>query len=125
MGKNLQGKELGKGINQMKDGRYRGRYTDEHGKRIALYDKNLQKLKRELKLKQKKAFIKKETGDFDNPIKSNLTLNEIYEMWRDNELIPSNRKESTKNSYISVYSKHVYKTFGKIKITEFDYDLSV
>lgn len=123
MGKNLQGKELGKGINQMKDGRYRGRYTDEHGKRIALYDKNLQKLKRELKLKQKKAFIKKETGDFDNPIKSNLTLNEIYEMWRDNELIPSNRKESTKNSYISVYSKHVYKTFGKIKITEFDYDL--
>ena len=51
MGKNLQGKELGKGINQMKDGRYRGRYTDEHGKRIALYDKNLQKLKKELKLK--------------------------------------------------------------------------
>ena len=123
MGKSLQGKELGKGINQMKDGRYRGRYTDEHGKRGAIYDKNLAKLKRELKQKQKEVLIKKETGDVGNAIKSNLTLNEVYEMWRDNELIPSSRKKSTKYTYMRIYSTHVYKTFGKIKICEFDYDI--
>ena len=53
MGKSLKGKDLGKGIDQLNDGRYRARYLNEYGKRVAIYDKNLAKLKRELKDKQK------------------------------------------------------------------------
>lgn len=33
MGKDLRGRELGKGISQRKDGLYSGRYTDRFGKR--------------------------------------------------------------------------------------------
>ena len=32
MGKDLKGKELGKGITQRKDGRYQARFTDRFGK---------------------------------------------------------------------------------------------
>ena len=34
MGKDLKGKELGKGISQRKDGYYVGRYTSKNGRRI-------------------------------------------------------------------------------------------
>jgi hypothetical protein len=36
MGKNLKGRELGKGIVQRKDGKYSGRYTGADGKRHEL-----------------------------------------------------------------------------------------
>ena len=37
MGKDLSGKELGKGICQRKDGRYCGRYVDRFGIRRSVY----------------------------------------------------------------------------------------
>lgn len=40
MGKSLNGKELGIGICQRKDGLYQGRFTNRFGKRETLYDKN-------------------------------------------------------------------------------------
>ena len=46
MGKDLKGKELGKGISQRKDGRYEARIVI-NGKRIAIYGTNLANLKRE------------------------------------------------------------------------------
>lgn len=38
MGKELKGKELGKGISQRADGRYIARFTSKTGKRKTLYD---------------------------------------------------------------------------------------
>ena len=38
MGKDLKGKELGKGISQRADGRYIARFTSKTGKRKTLYD---------------------------------------------------------------------------------------
>lgn len=40
MGKDLKGKELGKGISQRADGRYIARFTSKTGKRKTLYDLN-------------------------------------------------------------------------------------
>ena len=34
MGKDLRGKELGRGISQREDGLYVGRYTNKYGKRV-------------------------------------------------------------------------------------------
>lgn len=47
MGKGINGKELGKGIRQRKDGRYETRiYNQGTGKYVSLYATNLQKLKK-------------------------------------------------------------------------------
>ena len=47
MGKGLNGKELGKGIRQRKDGRYEARiYNPGTPKYVSLYDTNLQRLKK-------------------------------------------------------------------------------
>ena len=46
MGKDLKGKELGKGISQRADGRYIARFTSKTGKRKTLYDFKLNELKR-------------------------------------------------------------------------------
>lgn len=48
MAKDLNGKELGRGISQRKDLTYMGRFVDKQGKRRALYDKNLKRLIRRL-----------------------------------------------------------------------------
>lgn len=41
MGKNLKGRECGKGIYQRKDGKYSARFTDKYGKRQEKYFKTL------------------------------------------------------------------------------------
>ena len=48
MGKDLKGKELGTGLGQRKDGRYEARAVVD-GYKIALYNFNLNELKRELR----------------------------------------------------------------------------
>ncbi|MCX4325075.1 MAG: integrase DNA-binding domain-containing protein [Lachnospiraceae bacterium] len=47
MGKDLNGKELGRGLTQRQDGRYMGRAQVE-GKSIVLYNWKLKELKRNL-----------------------------------------------------------------------------
>ena len=43
MGKDLKGKELGKGLSQRKDGTYMARFVDRYGKRKTFYGKNIKK----------------------------------------------------------------------------------
>ena len=49
MGKDLKGKELGRGLSQRADGAYHARFTDKFGKRDSLYNKSLNVLKQEVK----------------------------------------------------------------------------
>lgn len=72
MGKDLKGKDLGKGFSQRKDGRYEARATI-NGKKIHLYDMNLATLKKEFEQTKAKV-LRKEEG-------TNLTLLEWYENW--------------------------------------------
>ena len=52
MGKNLKGKECGKGICQRKDGLYSARYVDELGKRHDKYFPTLTEAKNWMKQKR-------------------------------------------------------------------------
>lgn len=45
MGKDLRGKELGRGISQSEDGLYVGRYTNKYGKRVQKVLLKLQELR--------------------------------------------------------------------------------
>ena len=75
MGKNLKGKELGKGISQRKDGTYMARFTSKWGKRKTTYDMNLTSLRRALRKDQ----YEDETGV--NIIVESYTLEEWSLVW--------------------------------------------
>lgn len=53
MGKDLKGKELGKGITQRKDGRYYARFVDRFGNRKSLYATSVVEIRRLLKEAEK------------------------------------------------------------------------
>lgn len=74
MGKDLKGKELGKGIRQRKDGRYEGRAV-VNGCNIDVIDASLQTLKRIFENEKAKA-LRDEKG-----IRPNLTFRSWYEEW--------------------------------------------
>lgn len=71
MGKDLTGKELGKGIIQRKDGTYMARYVDRYRKRRTFYDKNLKMLK--IKLEKEKYNSK-----YGMTIENGMTLQEWF-----------------------------------------------
>lgn len=75
MGKNLNGKELGKYLSQRKDGRYEARYTDNFGKRHSICDKKLSVVRKKLN----EALYNVEHSIY-NP-ECNLTMNEWFDIW--------------------------------------------
>ena len=101
MGKDLKGKELGKGYYQRKDGRYEVR-TKVNGKQIVIIDRNLKELRRR---------FQDEKERLENLIeykRERITLNEWFEEWFNTYKIPQIREQSVypmKNKY--------YNTFGK------------
>ena len=97
MGKSLSGKELGLGICQRKDGLYQGRFTNRFGKRETLYDKKLNNLR----IRLRKAQI--DDNNAANPLKSNMTLDEWYDIWIDTF------KRNCRNTTIVEY-KGIYKS---------------
>ena len=52
MGKSLNGKELGQGISQRKDGLYQARFTNRFGKRQTIYSKSITELRAKLRDEQ-------------------------------------------------------------------------
>lgn len=52
MGKSLNGKELGTGISQRKDGVYQARFMNRFGKRQTIYAKTLHEVRQKLRNKQ-------------------------------------------------------------------------
>lgn len=73
MGKDLKGKELGKGISQRADGNYMARYVDRYKKRHTFYGRDLKTLRRKLE----KARYESEQGLFLSG--GNITLSEWFE----------------------------------------------
>ena len=77
MGKDLKGKELGKGLSQRKDGLYTARYTDNFGKRHSIYDPKLSVVRQ----KMNEALYAKEHNIFSKHC--NMTLSEWFDTWVD------------------------------------------
>ena len=101
MGKDLKGKDLGKGFSQRKDGRYEARAAI-NGKKIHLYNMNLATLKKDFE--QEKAKVLREEARTD------LTLLEWYEEWFQNC-----KKPQLKSQACAVkYDRKVRNTFINI-----------
>ena len=75
MGKSLQGKELGQGITQRKDGRYQARFTNRFGKRQTIYGKTINEVRQKLRTEQY------EDEKQINVVNSDMTLDEWFEVW--------------------------------------------
>ena len=111
MGKDLKGKELGKGISQRADGRYIARFTSKTGKRKTLYDFKLNELKRKLR----EAVYEEEHGLNGNG--ESITLNAWYVTWM--ELY---KKKTVKMTTIyknhSYYNARVKNSIGKMYLQD-------
>ena len=74
MGKDLNGKEIGHGIIQKKNGRYEARYVDRFGKRRSVSGRDLRKVKREYN----EALYE---NDKEINIREKITLDQWYDKW--------------------------------------------
>ena len=101
MGKDLKGKELGKGISQRKDGRYEAR-ANINGVKIDIYDFSLTNIKKRLKEEKEKIL-------YVNLSKSNITLNEWYKKWFENYKSKQLKSEVSK----AVYDRRIRNTYLK------------
>ena len=74
MGKDLKGRELGKGLYQRKDGRYEAR-AKINGNDVSIYVFNLRELKKNFQE------LKEQAQNAVEYRRKNLTLNEWFEEW--------------------------------------------
>ena len=111
MGKDLKGKELGKGISQRKDGKYCARYTDRFNKRQSIYGKTLKDVKNKL--------AKAIADDIrhTNVINEKTTLDDWYVQWMDVYKKPVIRK-NTKRHYEHIYKTKISPTLGEERLTD-------
>lgn len=92
MGKDLKGKELGKGYSQRKDGRYEARATI-NGVKIDIYDMNLPRLKKAFELEKAKVLRNEKN------IRPNVTLAEWYNEWFQKCKSPQLKSETSRRTY--------------------------
>lgn len=104
MGKDLDGKELGKGFCQRRDKKYCARFVNRFGVRQTLYDKTLAGLKRKFK-----EATREDTSHTN--VKSVYTLDEWYEQWMD--VYKFGLRGTTIQYYAQVYEKHIRPVLGK------------
>lgn len=95
MGKNLEGKELGQGIIQKKNGIYEARYVDRFGKRKSISGRDLKDVKRRFN----EAVYE---NDQEINIKEDIKLDEWYEKWM-NIYKYDTIRENTKRQYNQIY----------------------
>lgn len=110
LGKDLKGRELGKGISQRADGRYEARATIR-GQKIDLYSSDLKQLRKDFDKARAEA-----EQDMDVKYKD-ITMDEWFEEWFTRIKKPSLKPTSTYPTYSrykSVFKPHI----GQIKLRE-------
>lgn len=108
MGKDLNGKELGNGICQRKNGKYCARYVDRFGKRKTIYDNKISEIRKKLAL----AIAENENHI---SVKENITIDKWFEYW-----IEVYKKKSvrpnTLREYTHIYTKSISPYIGNYNI---------
>lgn len=110
MGKSLDGKELGNGIIQKKNGRYEARYVDRFGKRVSISGYNLKDVKRRFN----EAIYE---NDKEINIRDNIKLDEWYTKWMNVYKFDVIR-ENSKTYYNTVYKKHISPKLGNFYLKD-------
>lgn len=105
MGKDLNGKELGRGLSQRPDGRYMGRAKVE-GKAIVLYDWKLKELKKRLA----QAIDEAKRSSLMPEQDGKITLNEWFEEWYSKYKAPTLKdggSASYKRKFVNYYGVRI------------------
>ena len=111
MGKNLKGKECGKGICQRKDGLYSARYVDELGKWHDKYFPTLPEARNWLK-QAKEAPIPQD----DLFIPNEMTVDTWFEFWINN--IVGDLAPNTRRNYRERYNHNIQPVLGKMRLVD-------
>lgn len=111
MGKNLKGKELGKGISQRKDGRYEARAVI-NGTKIDIYNVNLSQLKKDFEIEKAKAI----RGE--NIVRTDLTFKQWYDEWFKKSKAPQLKNDLVRNAYNGRFNGTICKIFGDKRIVD-------
>ena len=106
MGKDLKGKELGKGINQRKDGTYQGRFVNRFGDRKSVYGSSVKEVKNKL------AQAEQNEQKMSNIVDEKIILDDWFEKWMRVYKEPVVRL-STKTTYNSMYRRLIAPVLGK------------
>lgn len=109
MGKDLKGKELGKGIAQRKDGTYQGRYVNRFGDRKSVYGSSVKEVKNKL------AQAELNEQKMSNIVDEKIVLDDWFEKWMRVYKEPVVRL-STKTMYNSMYKRLISPVFGKKRL---------
>lgn len=110
MGKNLKGKELGKGLSQRHDGYYSARYTDARGKRREKYFKTHKEARDWLADYQ----YAERHGEMVIP--TEITVDEWFEFWIDN--IVCDLASNTLRNYRERYKRNIQPVIGNMQLSE-------
>lgn len=97
MGKSLNGKELGAGILQRKDGLYEARFTNRFGKRQSIYSKSYSELCRRFR---NECFL---NGRQQNVVDDSMTLDEWFDIWIDT--CKRHCRNTTRRTYTIQYNR--------------------
>ena len=109
MGKNLKGRECGKGICQRKDGKYAARFTDKNGKRHEKHFLTLPEAKNWLADAQYE-----EKHDLYNP-SSEMTVDAWFEFWINNLI--ADLAPNTKRNYRERYQRNIQPVIGTMRLS--------
>ena len=110
MGKNLKGKECGKGIYQRKDGTYHARFDDKFGGEHGKYFKTLPEARNwpeEARYKDKHC---------DVPVVTDMTVDAWFEFWIEN--IVGDLAPNTRRNYRERYKHNIQPVIGGMLLTD-------
>ena len=121
--KDSKGRNLKSNEDQLKDGRYRYRYTDRYSKRQAVYawklvptDKTPVGKREDLSLREKEKEIEKDLNDGINTYLSSSTVNDLIKSYLD---LKVKLAVTTKNNYIHMWEKNIKDSFlGTMRICD-------
>ena len=113
MGKNLRGREIGKGLCQRKDGLYVARFINRLGKRA---ERSFSSLPLARNWLEDARHADKHANIGEAPIPSDLTVNEWFEFWLDH--IVGDLAPNTIRNYRERYNRNVKPILGKLKLTD-------
>lgn len=124
MGKDLKGKDLGKGFSQRRDGRYEARAVI-NGIKVCIYNMNLAQLKKDFELEKAKVLRKEKN------VRPNVTLREWFNEWFETCKAPQLKSESSrrvyyrrgKNTYVNLLGDKRVEDISQINIQAATNDL--
>lgn len=111
MGKDLKGKELGKGITQRKNGKYSARFTSKNKKRTEKYFDKLSEARKWLA----ESKYEDEHGNIGSS--TDMTVNAWYNYWI-NEIKKPTVRWSTLKNYKDRYEFNIKELLGNMKISD-------